>query len=440
MSMTLLRGGRVIDPASGTDGVMDVAIDGGAIAEIGPKLPAPEGCEVVECDGLLVTPGLIDPHVHLREPGQEHKETIATGTLAAARGGFTTVVCMPNTTPPIDSPEIVRFVADRAMHEGSCRVFCAAAASVGRKGERLTEFALLAKAGAAAFTDDGDVIASAGLMTQALRAARHVDRPLMQHCQEPSMTRGASMHAGEVSTRLGLGGWPRAAEEVIVERDIRLNREIGAKYHIQHVSSAGSVQIVRRARADAALGERVTCEATPHHLLLTHHACEGFDTRAKMNPPLREDADAKAIVEGVADGTITILGTDHAPHTAEEKSRDFESAPFGIVGIETALALYRQALVEAGAIDWPRLIGLMTWNPARLCGLDGLGLGRLAPGGPADVTVIDAEAAWTINSSAFASIGRSTPFEGWHVRGAPVRVYCGGRLTHLSGLGAGAPA
>ena len=440
MSMTLLRGARVIDPASGTDGVMDVAIDGDRIAEIGPSLAAPAGCEVVECDGLLVTPGLIDPHVHLREPGQEHKETIATGTLAAARGGFTTVVCMPNTTPAIDSPEVVRFVADRAAEGASCRVYCAAAASVGREGERLTEFSLLAQAGAVAYTDDGDVIASAGLMASALRAARHVDRPLLQHCQEPTMTRGAAMHAGEVSTRLGLGGWPRAAEEVIVERDIRLNRDIGAKYHIQHVSSAGSVEIVRRARADGALGERITCEATPHHLLLTDQACEGFDTRAKMNPPLRTDADAKAIVEGVADGTITILGTDHAPHTAEEKSRDFDAAPFGIVGVETALALYRRALVDSGAIGWPRLVELLTWNPARLYGLDGMGLGRLSAGGPADLTLIDPESEWTIDSAAFASIGRSTPFEGWRVRGRPVRVYCGGRLTHLSGLGAGSPA
>lgn len=436
MSMTLLRGGRVIDPASGADGVMDVALDGGTVSAVGKGLPAPSGCEVVDCDGMLVVPGLIDPHVHLREPGQEHKETIATGTLAAARGGFTTVVCMPNTTPALDSPEIVRFVADTAEREGFCRVFCAAAASVGRQGEHLTEFALLAKAGAVAFTDDGDVIASAGLMTQALRAARHVGRPLMQHCQEPTMTRASAMHAGAVSMRLGLGGWPRAAEEVIVERDIRLNRDIGAAYHIQHVSSGGSVEIVRRARRDPAIGERVTCEATPHHLLLTDEACLGYDTRAKMNPPLRTDADAAAIREGVADGTITVLGTDHAPHTAEEKSRDFEAAPFGIVGLETALALYREALVETGAIDWPRLVALLTWNPARLCGLDALGLGRLGAGGPADVTVIDPDASWTIESARFASKGRSTPFEGWQVRGLATRVYCGGRLTHNAGAAA----
>jgi len=429
MGSVLLRAGRVIDPASDADATMDVALEGDRVAAMGPRLDDSGFDEVIDCAGLLVVPGLIDPHVHLREPGQEHKETIATGARAAAAGGFTSVVCMPNTTPAIDTPEVVRFVTDRAEAEGACRVFCAAAATAGRAGERLTEFALLARAGAAAFSDDGDVIASAGLMAQALRAARDVGRPLMQHCQEPALTRGASMRSGDVATRLGLVGWPAAAEEVIVERDLRLNRGVGAAYHIQHISSAASVELVRQARRDSALGACVTCEATPHHLLLTSEACDGFNTHAKMNPPLGTEADARAIREGVADGTITILGTDHAPHTAEEKSRDFEAAPFGVVGLETALALYREALIETGAIDWPRLIALLTWNPARLCGLDAMGLGRLQAGGPGDVTIIDPEASWTIHSEDFVGKGRSTPFEGWSVKGRTVRVYCAGRLT-----------
>ncbi|TVQ32468.1 MAG: dihydroorotase [Phycisphaeraceae bacterium] len=445
MSRMLIRGGRVIDPASGVDAVMDVAIEGDRVVSVGAGLAASAADEVIDASGLIVAPGLIDPHVHLREPGQEERETIASGSAAAVMGGFTTVCCMPNTAPALDTASMVRAVLDRALAAAACRVFPIGAVSKGRGGEELAEIALMAKAGAVGFSDDGDVLASAGLMRKALGAVRATGLALMQHCQEPTMTRGAAMHAGAVSTRLGLVGWPREAEEVIVERDVRLARAAGARYHVQHISSAGSVEIVRRAREDEALRELVTAEATPHHMLLTDAACESgprgaYDTMCKMNPPLRTEADAKAIREAVAEGVITVLGTDHAPHTPESKATDFASASFGIVGLETALALYAKALIEPGLIDWPGLIELMTVNPARLCGLDRRGLGRLEAGGPADVTIIDPDLAWTIRAAEFAGKGRNTPFEGWEVRGRAVGTIVAGRRVWEVKSGASSPA
>lgn len=421
----LIAGGRVIDPASGADRTADVAIADGVVKAISPTLPRSPADVLIDARGMIVAPGLIDPHVHLREPGQEHKETLATGSRTGVRGGFTTLCCMPNTQPALDTPEMVAFVAHRARETAVCRVFTVAAATKGRRGEELAEIALMARAGAVGYTDDGDCVASAGVMSRVLAAVRPTGLAFMQHCQEPTMTRGASMHAGEVSTRLGLVGWPRAAEEIIIERDIRLNRGIGCRYHVQHISSGDSVEIVRRARAE---GQPVTAEASPHHLLLTHEACEGYRTAAKMNPPLREQRDVDALRAGVADGTITVLATDHAPHTPEEKALPFEEAPFGIVGLETALPLYAEALVATGLIDWPRLIALMTIEPARLCGLDAMGLGHLKVGGPGDVTVIDPDAEWTIRAGEFESRSRNTPFEGRRVRGRAVAVVVGGEV------------
>lgn len=424
----LIAGGRVIDPASGLDAPADIAITDGRITEIGPGLSRSPADRTIEARGLLVVPGLIDPHVHLREPGQEHKETLATGSAAAVRGGFTTLCCMPNTSPPLDTPELVGFIAHRAGETAHCRIFAVAAATRGRKGEDLAEIALMARAGAVGFSDDGDCIASAGVMARVLAAVKPTGLAFMQHCQEPTLTRGSSMHAGEVATRLGLTGWPRAAEELIIERDVRLNRSIGCRYHVQHISSGDSVEIVRRARA---AGQPVTAEAAPHHLLLTHEACDGYNTAAKMNPPLREEADILAIRQGVADGTITVLATDHAPHTPEEKALPFEEAPFGIVGLESALALYAEALVATGAISWPRLIALMTIEPARLCGLDAPhGLGRLAAGGPADITIIDPDLSWTIHAADTASRSRNTPFDGRQVRGRAVATVVAGQVRH----------
>jgi dihydroorotase len=431
----LITGGRVIDPASGLDAVADVAIADGKVAAIGEKLTRSPAQRVIDAEGCIVSPGLIDPHVHLREPGQEQKETLASGSAAAVAGGFTAVCCMPNTTPALDSPEVLRFVFDRAQATAACRVFPVAAATRGRKGEELNEIALLARVGAVGFSDDGDCIASAGMMSRVLSAVSATGLAFMQHCQEPTMTRGAAMHAGSVSTRLGLGGWPRAAEEIIIERDVRLNRGAKCRYHVQHISSGESVAIVKRARES---GQPVTAEASPHHLLLTHEACEGYNTLAKVNPPLRESRDVQALRQGVADGTITVLATDHAPHTADEKSLPFDDAPFGLIGLETALALYIEALVATGAIDWPRLIALLTLEPARLCNLDRLGLGALRVGGPADVTVIDPSLPWRITPAELRSASRNTPFLGRNVTGRPVATIVGGTVRHELAMNAAA--
>jgi dihydroorotase len=435
MPRLLIHSGRLLDPASGTDKHHDLAIEDGLIAAIGHKLPRSPADQLIDAHGCLVVPGLIDPHVHFREPGNERAETIASGTAAGVAGGFTTLCCMPNTTPPIDNDSMVNFILSKAALTGACRVFPVCAVSRGRLGEELAEIALMARAGAAGFSDDGDCIASAGLMVRALNAVKAAGRALMQHAQEPSMTRGAAMHAGVVATRLDLAGWPRAAEEIIVERDIRLNATIGCDYHVQHVSSAGTVEIIRRARA---AGQPVTAEATPHHLLLTCDLIEssGYDTRYKVNPPLREHADAQAIRQAIADGVITVLATDHAPHTAESKDVPFDAATFGMVGLETALALYAEALVFSGAIDWMRLIDLMTLQPARLCRLELQGLGRLRVGGPADVTIIDPDESWTITPRCLAGQSSNTPFLGRRVRARPVATIVAGSVRMLRGRAA----
>lgn len=456
MPSVLIVNGRVIDPASGTDQFADVAIADGIVAAVGPKLDRSRADQIIDAGDCIVTPGLIDPHVHLREPGMEEAETIRSGSAASADGGFTTVCCMPNTTPAIDDDAMVEFVytaAELDPQTGNrlprgARVFPVGAVSKGRKGDELAEIMLMARAGAVGFSDDGDCVASAGLMRTALTYIKPTGLSLMQHCQDMSLTRGASMHAGSISTTLGLGGWPRVAEETVIERDVRLNRGIGCPYHVQHLSSGGSVAIVRAARKE---GLPVSAEVSPHHLLLTHEEVlkhGGYWTNAKMNPPLREKADINAILEGVADGTITILATDHAPHTQDRKALDFEAAPFGIVGIETALALYIRALIEPGVIDWPRMIAMMTIEPARLCGLDrldapsgpgaaalgwvhrsGLGLGRLQVGAAGDVTVIDPKHEWTIDASRFLSLCRNTPFDGWKVRGRAVATVIAGEVV-----------
>ncbi|MGE3107836.1 MAG: dihydroorotase [Phycisphaerales bacterium] len=432
MSSLLIVNGRVIDPASKFDQVADVAIADGIVAAVGKGLARSHAGEVIDAQGCIVTPGLIDPHVHLREPGMEEAETIASGTAAAVAGGFTTICCMPNTSPAIDDDSVVEFIFKQAEMTGVCRVFPVGAVSKGRKGEELAEIGMMARAGAVGFSDDGDGVASAGLMQRALSYIKPTGRALMQHCQEVTLTRGASMHAGDVATRLGLGGWPRVAEELMIERDVRLNRSIGCRYHVQHLSSGGSVDIVRRARLEQ---QPVSAEASPHHLLLTHDQVlreGGYWTMAKMNPPLREQADIIAMLEGIADGTISVLATDHAPHTADRKAMEFEVAPFGIVGLETALALYIEALVTSGVIDWPRLIAMMTIEPARLCGLDkiggGVGLGSLHVGAPGDVTVIDPALAWTISLADLAGLSRNTPFLGRAVTGRAVATIVEGTV------------
>jgi len=421
----LIRAARVIDPASGLDQINDVAVSDGSIQAIKPNLDPAGYDRVIDAEGMILSPGLIDPHVHLREPGQTHKEDIESGTRAAVAGGFTTVCCMPNTSPALDAPEMVEFVRSRAEQAGHCRVFSVAAATKGRKGERLAEIGLCLDAGAVAYSDDGDVIESASMMKSVLQAVKQTGKCFMQHCQELTLTNGAPMHAGTVSAKLGLKGWPREAEEIIIERDIRLNKAIGCHYHIQHMSSGNSVEIVARAQRE---GIPVTCEASPHHLLLTHEAIETHGTMAKMNPPLREQSDIDALKQGIADGIITILATDHAPHTNDEKRNTMSDAPFGIIGLESALGLYHKALVEPGVIGWPKLIELLTINPARLCGLDSIGLGSITVGGPADLTLIDPECSWTLKESDLVGKSRNTPFLGWNMGTRSVMTMVGGQI------------
>jgi dihydroorotase len=424
----LIKGGRLIDPASGLDASGDLLLRDGCVADITTTpggISANADTRVVHVPGCIVCPGLIDIHVHLREPGPNHEENIRTGGEAAINGGFTTVCCMPNTTPPLDSPRMVQHIYERARLATGARVFPVACATVGRKGESLAPMTAMARAGAIGFTDDGDPIVRADIMEQVLYAVKSLDCVFMQHCQEPTLTRGGVMNAGPLALRLGLGGWPAVAEELMIERDARLNQSIGARYHAQHVSSGGSVEILARARR---AGQPVTAEVSPHHLLLTEDACVAYDTNAKMNPPLRTAADIAALKQGVADGIITVLATDHAPHPRHTKDVDFTAASFGIVGLECALALYTKALVDDGVIDWARLIALMTWEPARVAGLDRHGLGRLAKGGPGDVTVIEPDTEWTIDVSAFKGTGRNCPFDGWRVRSRALMTIIAGRI------------
>ena len=422
MAELIVQGGRVIDPASGFDQTADVLIADGIIAEIG-RIPPPRGARRIDAEGCVVAPGLIDPHVHLREPDPDHRETIASGSAAAVNGGFTAVCCMPNTRPPIDSPQLVEFVQQKGQAAGGARVFVAGCATERRRGERLAPIEAMARAGAAAFTDDGDCVADAGVLLGALRTVKAAGRCFMQHCQEPSLTRGAVMNAGVLATRLALKGWPAAAEEVVIERDVRLNRRIGCRYHAQHLSAAGSVEVIRRARAE---GQPVSAEVSPHHLLLTEDLCGGYDTTAKVNPPLRTAQDIEVLKAGVADGTITILGTDHAPHPPHRKQVEFDDAAFGMVGLDCALPLYMQALVEDGVIDLRTMLAMMTIEPARLLGVDRMGLGAIAVGGPGDLTVIDPGLEWTIRSEAFGSTGRNCPYEGWTVRSRAIATIVAG--------------
>ena len=424
----LVRGGRVIDPVRSVDAVGDVLLRDGRVERISlTPLPA-SGVRAIDADGCLVCPGLIDPHVHLREPGGERKETIRTGAEAAIAGGFTMVACMPNTQPALDLPSLVDFVRLKAAEAGLARVRVVAAATVGREGAKLAPMGAMARAGAVAFSDDGDGVASALMMRRVLATCRSIDRPFLQHCQDPTLTVDAAMNEGPMAAKLGLGGWPAVAEELMFERDVRLNASIGCRYHAQHLSSAGSVEILRRAKA---AGQPVSGEASPHHLLLTDAACEGWNTIAKVNPPLRGAEDARALRDAVADGTIEVLATDHAPHTASEKGRDFASAPFGCIGLESAVGMYGLALVKSGAMAWPEVIERMTVGPARLLGLLEQGFGRLFEGGPADVTVIDPNAQWKIDATTFRSRSRNCPFDGWTALGRPVASIVNGRAFDL---------
>ena len=431
MARLVLTGGRVIDPASGLDDTRDVILENARVAAVSPpgdtRSQQVSGDTRIRCDGLIVCPGLIDPHVHLREPGREDKETIATGAAAAVAGGFTSICCMPNTEPTLDDDSMIEFVYTRAAKAGLAHVFPVGAVTKGRKGEELAEIGLMARAGAVAFSDDGVAVASAKVMSQALRYVAMTGRPIMQHCEDPQLGGGA-MNAGALATRLGLPGWPRVAEDLVIQRDLMLagDQHFACKYHVQHLTTGRGVDLVREARRDLFGRQRVTAEVSPHHLLLTERDCAGYDPNFKMNPPLRTRADADALIAGVADGTITLLATDHAPHTREEKELEFAAAPYGIVGLESALALYALALIDSGTLDWPAMIAMLTRNPAELCSLEGKG--TLAPGADADVTLIDPHHRWTIDAATFASKARNCPFDGWSVTGRALGTIVAGRL------------
>ena len=420
----LLKGGRVIDPAQGLDATRDVLIKSGRVAEVGSRLAA-RGAEVVDLSGRIVCPGFIDTHVHLREPGFEQKETIASGTRAAAAGGFTAVCAMPNTAPVNDGAATTRFILDQSEAEGVVRVYPIGAITKGSRGEELAEYGDLREAGCVAVSDDGHPVAAARIMRRALEYAQAFGLTVIDHCEEPTLSDRAPMHEGSVSALLGLRGQPAAAEAIVVERDLLLAELTGGRLHVAHVSTQASVEAIRRGKAR---GLRVTAEATPHHLLLTDQAVKDsdYDTATKMNPPLRSEADRLALIEGLRDGTIDNIATDHAPHTIADKRVEYDHAAFGIVGRETAVALMLDRLVRPGTVDLPRLVALMSTNPARLLGLPG---GTLAPGAPADVTVLDLDVSAKVDPARFVSKGRSTPFAGWPLKGAPVLTIVGGTVV-----------
>lgn len=414
----VVRGGQVIDPVTGRDEIADVAITGGRLADSAPK-----GAKVFDASGCIVCPGLLDIHVHLRDPGFEHKETIETGTLAAAAGGFTFVACMPNTNPPIDTPETVRYVLDKARQAPHCDVGPIAAITHGRQGQQLTDFKALLEAGAVAFSDDGDGVSDDAVMREAFRLAAECGTVLLQHCEYRSISAGGVMHLGEVSKRLGLPGLDPRSEQAMIERDIALCRETPARYHVTHVSTARSVDLVRNAKAD---GLPITAEVCPHHLMLTDESCAGLDPNTKMHPPLRTSVDMEACRKGLVDGTIDCIASDHASHCSQEKSAGFLDAPPGIVGLETALPLAAKAMIETGLADWPALIAWFTVGPANVLGLSAP---STLTGTPANLTIIDPGLAWTVDPERFASKGRNTPFAGWEVTGKALATIRGRRMS-----------
>ncbi|MEN8374091.1 MAG: dihydroorotase [Gemmatimonadota bacterium] len=420
----LIRGGRVIDPSRGFDDAADVLLVGGRVEAVGTALGAPDGADTLDAAGKVVCPGLVDVHVHLREPGGERKETIATGSLAAAAGGFTTICAMPNTDPPIDDPAAVGFVSAAGARAGHARVFPLGAVSVGLAGERLAPVGEMVEAGAVGITDDGHPVYDAGLMRLALEYGRSFDIPVASHCEVRSLSRGGSMNEGVVSTRLGLTGMPNAAEDVMIARDLFLAELTGGRVHIQHVTTKRGTELIRDAKAR---GVTVTAEGTPHHFSLTDEAVEGYQTHAKVNPPLRSEQDRRAVLAAVADGTLDCIATDHAPHHYDEKEQAFDDAPFGLIGLETALGVSLSRLVVDQHLSLPDLIHRMSTGPARAFGLNA---GTLALGAPADVTVIDTAASWTVDARTFRSRSRNTPFDGWTLTGRAVATIVGGAVVH----------
>ena len=420
----LLKGGRVIDPSRGFDQIADVLLEDGKIAAVGAGLGTPDGADVRDVRDRVVAPGLVDVPVHLREPGNEDVETIATGARAAAAGGFSAVCAMPNTDPVTDNQAAVGFIVRQSARAGLTCVYPIGAISVGQKGERLSEFGEMVGAGAVAVSDDGKPVASSHLMRTALEYARTFDIPVADHCEDPMLAAGGVMHEGLVSMRLGLKGIPAAAEEIMVGRDVLLAGLTGGHVHLCHISTRGSVELIRRAKEQ---GIRVTAEVTPHHLALTDHACERYDTHAKINPPLREAADIAALRQALKEGVIDCIASDHAPHAYDAKEAAFDDAPFGIVGLETAFGVAYTELVGSGILTLPVLLQRMSTAPATAFRLPG---GSLEPGAAADVVVLDVRACWSVDPAAFFSKSRNTPFGGRALTGRAVLTIVGGTLAH----------
>ncbi|HEV8116955.1 MAG TPA: dihydroorotase [Thermoanaerobaculia bacterium] len=420
----LLRGGRVIDPAAGRDGFFDVLLEDGVVTRVAAGVE-PRGAKVFDASGLLVLPGFIDLHAHLREPGREYAETVTTGLRAAAAGGFTAVCAMPNTEPVNDSRAISEFLVSKSRAVPGPRLYPIGAVTKGQKGEELAEFGEMQIGGVVAVSDDGRWLADGALLRRAFEHAGLFGMPVVQHCEDASLSAGAPMHEGAVSTRLGLPGQPAIAEAAAVARDLLVAEIAGGRLHVAHLSTARALTLVREARGR---GIAVTCEVTPHHLTLTDEevARAVFSTNAKMNPPLREPADLAALAAGIEDGTVDAVATDHAPHHEDEKSLDFITAPFGVVGLETAAAVVHDRLVRTGKISLSSFARVFSAGPARAFGLPG---GTLAPGAPGNVTLFDPEARWTVRPSRFESLSRNTPFAGWELTGKPAATIVEGRVV-----------
>ena len=426
----LLRSARVVDPANGRDGVFDVLVDGERIARVGRDLPVEPGVRVVEVpSGLVVCPGLIDMHVHLREPGQEHKETVASGTAAAVAGGFTAVACMPNTSPVNDNAGVTRYILTKAAEAGLARVYPIGAVSRGQQGSELADLAELKESGCVAVTDDGHPVATAMLMRRALEYTSMFDMPVIEHCEEQTLKGDGVAHEGFQASALGLRGIPGEAESIMALRDIALAELTRGRLHIAHMSARQTLDAVRYGKAR---GARVTCEVTPHHFVLTDAmlaAPVAYDTNVKMNPPLREEADRDAMLAGIADGSVDAIATDHAPHHADEKNVEFDRAPFGITGLETAVSLCFDRLVHAGLISLPRMIELLSANPARILSVPG---GSLAEGAPADISILAPDLAVTVAAASMRSLSKNTPFDGWTLRGGVAATIVGGRAVYVN--------
>jgi dihydroorotase len=426
----LLKGGRLVDPANGRDGVFDILIDGDRIAQVGRDLPVEPGVTVVEIpSGLIVCPGFIDMHVHLREPGQEHKETVATGTAAAVAGGFTAVACMPNTNPVNDNAGVTEYMLKKAAEANLARVYPIGAVSRGQKGEQLADIAELKAAGCVAITDDGKPVSTALLMRRALEYSSMFNIPVIEHCEDQTLKGDGVAHEGYQASSLGLRGIPSEAESIMALRDISLASLTGGAVHIAHLSARQTLDAVRFGKAR---GARVTCEVTPHHFVLTDEmlaAPVAYDTNTKMNPPLREAADRDSMLQGLADGSIDVIATDHAPHAADEKQVEFDQAPFGITGLETAVSLCFDRLIHRGIVTLPRLIELLSINPAKILNVPG---GSLAAGAPADITILAPDLAVTVVAARMKSKSKNTPFDGWQLRGGVAATIVGGRLVYAN--------